>query len=130
MADEVTWPVEAIPDADEVFMRAHQTHFRAGDLQPGVFRQLGNGMSVDWSRYATPEETRNRAQDPSANAVIATLVGRIREIQNLQVQHDPDYERKNRAHSIVVELPTQGSPELVETRLKLHRIFSVVVPLG
>jgi hypothetical protein len=129
MADEVTWPVEAIPDADEVFMRAHEAYFRDGSLQPGVFRQQGKGMSVDWNRYATPEETRRRATNPSANAVIATVVGRIRNIPNLQVQHDPDYERKNRAHSSVFGLSAQGSPELVETRVKLLRIFSVVVPL-
>src|SRR5437867_801913 len=122
MVDEVIWPVEPIPDTDNVFMRAHQTHFRNGELLPGVFRQHGDGMSVDWEKYARPEDTRNRAARPLENAVIVTNVGDIHDIPDLQVRHKPDHERLNRAHSNVIGLPPQYTAELVEVRIKLLRI--------
>ena len=130
MVDEVIWPVEPIPDVDRVFMRAHRMHFRSGELQPGVFRPQGDGMSVDREKYATPQDTRNRAAKPLENAVIAANVGTIREIHNLQVQHAPDHERENRAHSNVVGLPPRNTPELVEVRIKLLRVSTVVLPLN
>ena len=130
MVDEVIWTVEPIPDADHIFMRAHRIHFRNGELQPGVFRQQGNGMSVDWEKYATPQETRTRAAKPLENAVIAARAGRVRQTGDLRVLHDPDPEHLNRAHSNVLGLPVHGSPELVEVRIKLLRISSVVLPLG
>ena len=129
MADEVTWPIEPIPGTDNVFMRAHRVHFRKGELQPGVFRQHGDGMSVDWKKYSTSQETRNRSAKPLENAVIRASVGRIREISGLDVQHKPDRERSNRAHSNVVGLPPHHTPELVEVRIKLLRITIVVLPL-
>ena len=130
MVDEVIWPIEFIPAADKIFMRAHKVHFRNGELLPGVFRQQGDGMSVDWEKYAKPEDTRNRAAKPLENAVIAANVGTIREIHNLQVQHAPDHERENRAHSNVAGLPPRNTPELVEVRIKLLRVSTVVLPLN
>ena len=130
MADEVIWPVEPIPDADNVFMRAHRMHFRDGELHPGVFREQGNGMSVDWDKYSTAEDTKNRARkNPHDNAVVSMGVARVREIGNLQVKHQPDQALRNRAHSNVLGLPARDSPELVEVRLKLRRISTVVLPL-
>lgn len=91
MADELRWPIEEIPDADSAFMRAHRDHFRDGELQPGVFRNHGNGMSVNWDRYASAEETRQQARkDPQHNAVISMPVIRIREINDLRVEHTPE----------------------------------------
>ena len=127
MVDEVTWPVESIPDSDAVFMRAHQMHFREGQLQPGVFKQQGEGMSVDWEKYSTPLETRNRAAKLHQNAVIALNVGGVRETFGLQVQHTPDYP-SNRAHSDVTGFP-RNTPERTEVRIKLLRISSVLLPL-
>ncbi len=127
MADEVAWPVESIPDVDNVFMRAHRMHFRNGQLQPGVFRQHGDGMSVDWEKYTTPQETRHRAAKPPDNAVLGATAGGIRKIGGLQVQHKP--ERINRAHSNVLGLPPHDTPELIEFRVKLLRIATVVLAL-
>jgi len=71
MVDEIVWPIEPIPDADNVFMRVHRMYFREGELQPGVFKQQGDGMSVDWDKYSTAEETKKRARkNPRDNAVI------------------------------------------------------------
>ena len=128
MVDEIepAWTVESIPDVDRVFMRAHEMHFRDGKLQPGVFRQHGDGMSVDWEKYSTPPETKGRAKKPSENAVVGFIVGVVRAIPSLEVQHKP--ERSNRAHSNVMGLPSHD-PDLVEIRLKLLRISTVVLEL-
>jgi hypothetical protein len=127
MADALTVPVEGIPDPDSVFMRAHKTYFRDGELEPGVFAAKdGPGMSVDWEKYSSKEETRNRAKSPNDNAVISLLVGGIRAIQNLDVQHMP--ELGNRAHS-EVNLPDMRE-ELTEVRVLLKRLALIVVPLS
>ena len=69
---------------------------------PGAFRNRpdeSGGMSVDWQKYSTPQETRARARDPSANIVIEFLAGAVRKIPNQTVVHTPDADRYNRAHT-------------------------------
>jgi len=104
VADELKWPIEEIPDADSVFMRAQQMYFRDGELEPGVFQSHGGGMSVNWERYATAEETKQQARlvnkDPTNYAVVSAIVIRIREIDALRVEHTPI--PNNRAHSDVL----------------------------
>ncbi len=56
-------------------------------------------MPTDWSKYATPEETLRRAKVPSDNGVIGMVVGEIREIPGLRVEHSPLTE--NRSHTDV-----------------------------
>lgn len=126
MADEVNWPVEDIPDEDGLYMRAHKKFFPQNILQPGVFREHDGGMSVDWSKYSAPADTRACANNPSANAVICLLAGQIRSIQSLTVVHDP--QPSNRAHSNV-DLPDHGE-NLTEARLELLRHATVVLPLS
>jgi hypothetical protein len=69
------------------------------------------GMSTDWSRYATPEETRRRGRrhPPSANGVVSLRVGSVRAIPLQRVEHtpifrdpeDPDHPN-NRSHCDVL----------------------------
>ena len=126
MANALTFPIEEIPDADLVFMRAHETCFRDGNLQPGVFTsKQGPGMSVDWDKYSSKEQTRQRAKNPAKNAVISLSVGGIRKIDKLDVAHRP--EPGNQAHS-EVDLPT--NEELTEVRVKLRRLAQIVIPLA
>ena len=126
MANELAWPIEVIPDADFVFMRAHRTYFRNGELQPGVFRDH-DGMSVNWDRYSSAEETKQQAKKfPDENAVIKMPVIDIRQIADLRVEHRP--EPVNRAHSEIYGLA--GDPEKrTEARVKLRRISRVVIAL-
>jgi hypothetical protein len=126
VADELVWPIEKIPDLDSVFMRAHETYFRNGDLMPGVFKAKDGGMSVDWSKYSTPEETRLRSKNPAKNAVVSLSVGGIREIGELDVEHRPEPE--NRAHS-EIDLPNDHE-QLTEMRVFLLRLAKTVLPLG
>jgi len=105
-----------------------------GDVTPNAFRDQGPGMSVDWNKYSTPLETRNRARNPSANAVISMIAGEIRKIEALVVDHDPIQENSfdekgnrlnpNRAHSEVIGEKTP------EVRMKLSRIFAWQIRLN
>ncbi len=93
---------ENILDKCHVFYRLHQSFFnKKGKLSPGVFQDRGNGMSVDWKKYSTPEETQMRApKNPKLNKIGELNVGEIRKIE-LKVEHTPDELTRNRAHSDV-----------------------------
>jgi hypothetical protein len=126
LADEIAFPIEPIPDADDVFMRAHQMYFISGELQPGVFQNKDGAMSVNWSKYSTAQQTKSQAKKPQQNAVLALLTSGIREIKPLDVIHAP--ESGNRAHSEVA-LPDKGA-ELTEIRVLLLRLAVIVIPLA
>lgn len=130
--DDIDWPVEHIPDEADVYLRAHRKHLRDRTLLPGVFQEHDGGMSVDWEKYSTPEETRQRARKPMDNAVVSLPVGGIRDIkirdtQILEVTHEPDTESPNQAHSEVFGLP-EGE-DLTEVRMLLLDISTVVLHL-
>ncbi len=130
MADCLDWEIEHIPDEDDAFMRAHSDHFRKGDLQPSVFRVRDGGMSVDWAKYSTPEQTRQRANQPLQNAVISLPVLKIRGISGLDVRHAPTVapEPLNRAHSNVLGIPDSGV-QLTKTRALLLDVSNVLIAL-
>lgn len=130
MADELGWPIEEIPDADSVFMRARQEHIRDGELLPGVFKAQGDGMSVNWDRYASAEGTKQQARkDSDANAVISMPVIGIRQIDELKVEHTP--EPTNQAHSDVFGLPQKSQRDRRdEMRRLLLKITTIVIPLN
>jgi hypothetical protein len=67
MSDDVNWQAEHIPDEDSVYMRAHKHILRGKTLLPGIFRPHDGGMSVDWEKYSSPEECRQRARIPEEN---------------------------------------------------------------
>lgn len=65
--------IEKIPDTARLYYRVHKNIYMAtvraaeippGKLPSGVFRFQGDDLSVDWSKYARPEETKNRATVP------------------------------------------------------------------
>jgi hypothetical protein len=116
---------ETVPDHDSVFMRAHRNHIVNGLPGPGVYRAHEGGMSVDWCKYAQPEQTKARAKKPQDNAVLEMNVGHIRSIPTLDVLHTP--EPKNQAHCDV-PLP-EVEEDLTEVRFKLTSISKVVIPL-
>lgn len=126
MADEqVAFPVEEIPDAASVLMRAHQDFFIKGELQPGVFRNQQGAMSLDWDKYSSAEQTRTRARKPDLNAVISLIAGGIRSIKNLEILHAPEID--NQAHS---ECALPDDETLTEIRVLLLRLAKIEIPLG
>jgi hypothetical protein len=119
MVDEtdVKWPIEEIPDEDHVFIRAHRSYFKKGKLKPGVFRDHGKSMSVNWDSYSTPEETQQQARIPEHNGVVGLITGEVRKVP-LEVEHSPELE--NRAHSEII-----GNKD-PEVRIKLKRICQLI----
>ncbi len=129
MADNVTWQVEQILDGCVVYMGAHRIYYRNGNLQPGVFRvREGDGISVDWEKYSTAEETRQRSKGLEDNAAIRLPVGDVRKTKPLRVEHSPDVERNNRAHGDILGLPSD-KPDLTETRLVLLELAVTAIGL-
>ncbi len=121
-AIEPSWESEDIPDDDLLFMRVHRNLLSAdGAPEAGAFRDHGSGMSTDWAKYSTPRDTLARANDPSANAVIAMRVADIRGIPGQIVKHTPT--SKNRAHTDVIGEKKKDA----EVRLKFQRLSRVVI---
>jgi hypothetical protein len=66
------------PDEDALYRWVHQQWFskKTGGVSPTFFKNAPDppggrqGMSTDWSRYSTPEESRRRARIPALNGVI------------------------------------------------------------
>ena len=104
-------------------MGVHKTWVKPdGDVSPAAFKNHGNGMSTDWSRYSTPEQTRDRRRKPRENLVVQMEVERVREIPGQSVEHSPLPE--NRAHTDVLG---EKDPE---ARVMLRRAATIVVPLS
>jgi hypothetical protein len=86
-------------------------------------------MSVDWDKYSTPEETRQRAsRNPADNAIIRLPVVGVRDIGGLDVKHTPDHTTgsENRAHSDVIGIPG-GGEDLTEVRASLLDISRIAI---
>src|SRR5438552_4190603 len=128
------WPKEDIPDTASMFMRVHKTFIAGDDVGPHAFRDHGRGLSVDWNKYSTALQTRDRARNPAHNGVITMVAGAVRAIEALVVEHEPIQEnsfdekgapvKANRAHSEVIGEKT------TEVRVKLSRIWSWQIRLG
>jgi hypothetical protein len=111
-----SWPIEEIPDPDTLYYRVHVND----GLGPNIFRERDGGMSVNWSKYRTAEDTRTKGarKQPSEYGVIALVAGRIRSVQGLSVEHTP--REDNRSHSDVRGLGTSGT----ELNVKRHLLFA------
>jgi hypothetical protein len=128
VADQVvSWPREDIPAEDHLWMRVHKNDMENEEIFPGAFRNRPKdtgGMSTDWDKYRTAEDTRNDGRVPPENyAVIRLNVGEVRKIPDQTVVHTPDIERQNRAHTDVFG---QKHPE---ARVLLIRAAKIVIHL-
>jgi len=118
-----SWEKEHIPDDDLLYRRIHRKLLNAaGGVRAGAFTDHLGGMSTDWSKYSTPEETRHRISIAPSDefAVVALQVVEVRAMGQ-EVDHDPLPE--NRAHTNVV-----GEKD-AEVRLKLSRICSIIITI-
>src|SRR5688572_64208 len=93
VANAVIWPSEPIPDEDCLFLRVHWRRFRKGsEIGTSAFENKpteNDGMSTDWEKYSTAQESQARAKVPSDNAVIRLNVAKIRKIPGQTVVHTP-----------------------------------------
>ena len=123
------WHSEDIPDEAFLYLRVHKANIgEDGKPTPGAFRnrpdKKKDGMSTDWSKYATPLETQARAKDPNTNRVIRMNVGDVRRIPNQVVKHTPINEplkERNRAHTDVY------GPKGTQERLLFSRAYEFVL---
>jgi hypothetical protein len=127
VVDGVTtlWEIEHIPDEDLLYMRAHKMYLTDGRLSHGVFRLSpdGSGMSTNWSKYSTPDKTRQEGnKPPEVYAVISMNVGDVRHIPGQAVQHVPLAD--NRAHAEV------AGEKNTEVRFRFMKICRIEIPLG
>lgn len=152
MADELTpppWREEQIPGEHLVYMRVHENDVDAERrpkeaafrLRPNVGRpNLPPGMSTDWSKYATPTETRGRGGRPEQNGVVSLSVSEVRALQDQDVVHTPSWLQEgvctsgdNRAHADVTgpkkpqDVPSSDHEarhrtQFVKTRYLLRKI--------
>ena len=81
---------------------------------PIAFQQQGDdGMSVDWLKYRTCEESHNSTKIPADNGVISLNVGDIIDcpIDSLEVIHDPQALELNIINLIVGKKYSKKRPE-------------------
>ena len=125
------WPTEEIPDTDVLYYRIHKRRYletsRAlpadapkDELPPNLFKFIKGDLSVDWSKYATPQESKGRARLPIDNGIVEFEAGDVR-AQAHKVVHTP--EQNNRAHSSV-----RGDEPKV--RITLSRIAQWAIGFG
>jgi len=123
------YTIEDIPDEDFLYMRVHTTNIDDdGEPFPRAFKNQPteqDGMSVDWSKYTTPIETKNRARKPNENVVIQFMAGNARTIPNQSVEHKPINNPPNQAHSEV--LGSKKTP--TEVRARFMDIYNIILPL-
>ncbi len=104
LADDPLRPKE-IKDREDSFYRRVTREFTSGDgtkLNPGAFgkeNEVDEGISFDWGKYSTPQETLARTLKPQIKAgVVKTTAGQVWDCE-LNVRHAP--EAINLAHSLV-----------------------------
>ena len=119
------WPKEQIPDDATLYMRVHKGWVdKTGQPIPGAFKNRNGGMSTDWHKYSSAKESLQRARKPEENGIIEMVAGDIRRIPSQEVEHTPDIDSNNRAHSDVV-----GEKD-TEARLKFRRISKWAFRVG
>lgn len=94
---------------------------RDGAISASAFKDRGDSMSTDWSRYSTPEQTQARAKTPEQNGVVSLVAGDVRDV-TLEVAHSPL--ESNRAHTDVI------GPKDEEVRVRLRRLAKTEIPVA
>jgi hypothetical protein len=119
----MSYPVEEIPDEYRLYRRVKDNRFNAkGRPMPGAFTENGKGMSSDWSKYSTPEESLRRSPEPARFGIVSLEVTLVRGL-GLLIEHTPRFPH-NQAHTDV-----SGHGDDEEIRLELARLAEVHGPV-
>lgn len=121
------WISELIPDDDDLYYRIHKTFIKSTKIFKSGFRSRNGSMSTDWSRYSSPEESRERAKKPKENFIVKLNAGALREIP-MDVEHSPSIKFDNRSHTDVYGLEGLDPDDRNELRTKLKTISDWVIP--
>ena len=123
------WPKEQIPPSDWLYKRVPKAHYSDDVLNSAAtFRNTPtkqDGMSVDWSRHSTPEQTLRRAvQKPVATyGVIKLQVAKVAKIPGQRIEHTPRDD--NQSHADVF-----GDKDDPEVKLKFLRCSEWCIRIG
>lgn len=103
---------ESIPDSDLLWRWVPRNKINSkARPTPAAFKEHGTGMSTDWNKYSTAEESRRRSPRPSDFGIARFCVANIRAL-TLTVAHSPrDWDQ---AHSDVTGIGDE------EIRMKLR----------
>jgi hypothetical protein len=122
---------EIIPDEDVVYHIISGRNFQGLNFAPSMIRQQGtNGISVDWCRYSTPEDTLAKFNIDDCVVSFAVRCVRQKDINiqgmapHLSVVHDPV--EGNHAHALIVKLP-KGNQSKMEIRNILFGCLSILI---
>lgn len=96
-----------------------------------IRNEKGDGMSVEWNKYSTMEDTQTRNGLKSEYGVVFFNVGEIREerfnfdidrVESLKVEHDP---RAYQSHTLITNIPSQNGHDYKEKLgvLNLIRLY-------
>jgi hypothetical protein len=111
--DQPDWPKETIEDEDWLYRRLPPVFVKPdGTISDKLFMRNSEAnrnkkepdpdISVDWDRYATPEQSLALAERPS-HGICALQAGFPRsDALALTVMHTPDRERGNRSHASIL----------------------------
>jgi hypothetical protein len=124
MAKKELYTPEDIPDEDHLYLRVAPALVDRGIIYPGAYINHGRGMSTNWDKYSTPENTRNMARkdrDPNTYTVVSLNAGRVRGIVASPqfVEHTP--RNHNRAHTDIVGEKT------LDARIQFSRIAETIL---
>ena len=116
------WEKEEIPNKDTLYRWVKKDQVDGDLVFPQAFKNLGQGMSTDWSEYSTPEKTKNRVAkfgyNPKEYGVISFVAGEVRKIEMQIVEHTPSKSSNNRAHTDV------KGEKTTEIRVLFSRIYN------
>lgn len=105
---EVDWPIEDIPGTAALYLWVHKNSWTKREPDPYAFdpkpANQHTGLSTDWEKHSTPEDTRSRSTRQGAEnyGVVGFVASNVRAINgyNIRVEHDPVKTiPRNRAHT-------------------------------
>ena len=142
----MTWEKELIPNEDRIYCFVHKANVdykNGGKPRAAAFQNTprdGSNLSSDWSKYSTPEETKNRIgkqfkansqnfKNPNDYGVLQFEVGFLRQEELRQeIEHDPIFNPmeldgipNNQSHTIIIGEKDE------ETRLKMKEMSVWVI---
>lgn len=124
-------PIEIIPDQDILYRRVHinllQFSHGFDEIPPYAFKD-NNGISTEWNKYTTPEESQQRALEPNKNGVIQIKVGFVKQFKYLSVDHAPI--PQNRAHSNINGLKSYKKEDQTDIRKRLARMAEWIIKIS
>lgn len=144
--DPLTWEVEPYKnflDYHFFYRAVHKVLWKnwpdLNKIYPNFFTidQAINGLSVDWSKYVTPEFTLKSRRIPelTTNGIVELNVGIIKSIIEdmsfpLTIKHDPTKESPiNRAHTILEGIGKVNKTKVKRKLSKIARWAPRMMPL-